>query len=585
MEALLTAEHEALLEAERNLLARLHGVLARTGADESLRERLSEVIEALDALFVVVVVGEFNAGKSTVLNALFGEKLLEEGPIPTTAKITLLRYGETPMERPRSEYLVERYHPSERLRHLVLVDTPGTNSIIRRHQELTEHFIPRADLVLFVTSFDRPLAESERQFLSYIRDTWGKRLVFVLNKADLARSEADLEQVLAHIRTGCRELMGFEPEIFPISAARAFEARTSDDPEQRARLWESSGFEDFERLLLDRLAGPERLRIKLTAPLDVAEKLIERLQTHLTERRQLLEQDRANLERLEARLEEVRIELIATVRPYLSEIDNQLLQVERRGLQFLQDTIRIGRLGLLRDRDRFKEEFARQVVRDLDHRLETTLAEAVDRLLQQGLQLWNQTLSEFTERVEQVVRRRPPQVRADLLYDRRQLFDAVVRQATRQLETYDLREEARRILENTRDAVALFLGTEALAGLGALVTMLITAAGLDVTGGFVAAGALAVVGLVVLPIQKRRALREFRDRIEQLRTELLTALEQQLEREVDGLLERLAATLAPYREFVHREQHLVEETGEALQALERETRRLRAAIEKAVPVG
>jgi small GTP-binding protein len=377
MDALLTAEHEALLEAERNLLARLHGLLVHTGADESLRERLWEVIEALDALFVVVVVGEFNAGKSTVLNALFGEKLLEEGPIPTTARITLLRHGNTPMERPRSEYLVERYHPSDRLRHLVLVDTPGTNSIIRRHQELTEHFIPRADLVLFVTSFDRPLAESERQFLSYIRDTWGKRLVFVLNKADLARSEGDLEQVPAHIRTGCRELMGFEPQIFPVSAALAFEARTTDDPERQHQLWEASRFAEFERLLVDRLAGPERLRIKLTALLDVAERLRERLQTHLTERRQLLEQDRANLERLEARLQEVRAELIATVRPYLSEIDNQLLQLERRGLQFLQDAIRIGRLSLLRNRDRFKEEFARQVVRDLDRRLESTLAEAL----------------------------------------------------------------------------------------------------------------------------------------------------------------------------------------------------------------
>ncbi len=585
MDALLTAEHEALLEAERNLLARLHGVLARTGADESLRERLSEVIEALDALFVVVVVGEFNAGKSTVLNALFGEKLLEEGPIPTTAKITLLRHGATPMERPRSEYLVERYHPSDRLRHLVLVDTPGTNSIIRRHQELTEHFIPRADLVLFVTSFDRPLAESERQFLSYIRDTWGKRLVFVLNKADLARSKADLEQVLAYIRTGCQELMGFEPEIFPISAAHAFQARTTDDPTQRDRYWKASGFDAFEQFLVERLAGPERLRLKLTAPLDVTERLLERLRAHLTERRRLLEQDRANLERLEAQLQEVRTELITTVRPYLSEIDNQLLQVERRGLQFLRDTIRIGRLGLLRDRDRFKEEFARQVIRDLDHQLEAILAEAVDRLLQQGLQLWNQTLHEFTERVEQVVRRRPPQVQAELLYDRRQLFEAVVRQAARQLETYDLREEARRILENTRDAVALFLGTEALAGLGALVTMLITAAGLDVTGGFVAAGALAVVGFIVLPLQKRRALREFRERLEQLRTELRTVLEQQLTREVDRLLERLSATLAPYRKFVQREQQLVDETDEELQALDREHRHLRTAIDKAVPVG
>jgi len=182
------------------------------------------------------------------------------------------------------------------------------------------------------------------------------------------------------------------------------------------------------------------------------------------------------------------------------------------------------------------------------------------------------------------VRRRPPQVRADLLYDRRQLFESVVRQAGRQLEAYDLREEARHILENTRDAVALFLGTEALAGLGAIVTMLITAAGVDVTGGFIGAGALAVLGLVVLPMQKRRALRAFRERIEQLRTELLTALEQQPERELDGLLERLAATLEPYREFVRREQHLVDETEEELRAVERELRRLQEAIEKAVPV-
>lgn len=283
MDALLTPAHEALLEAERNLLARLHGVLTRTGADASLRERLSEVIETLDALFVVVVVGEFNAGKSTVLNALFGEKLLEEGPIPTTAQITLLRHGDIPMERPRSAYLVERYHPSDRLRHLVLVDTPGTNSIIRRHQELTEHFIPRADLVLFVTSFDRPLTESERQFLTYIRDTWGKQLVFVLNKADLAQSQADLEQVLAYIQTGCQELMGFQPVIFPISALWAFEARTTDNPERRTQLWEISGFEAFEHLLVQRLTGPERLRLKLTAPLNLTERLLEQLRTHLAE--------------------------------------------------------------------------------------------------------------------------------------------------------------------------------------------------------------------------------------------------------------------------------------------------------------
>jgi|UniRef100_A0A7V2B1R6 small GTP-binding protein len=585
MDALLTAEHEALLESERNLLVRLHGLLARTGAEPTLRERLSEVIEALEAPFVVVVVGEFNAGKSSVLNALVGEKLLEEGPIPTTARITLLRHGTVQLERPRSAYLVERYHPLPRLRHLVLVDTPGTNSILRRHQELTERFIPRADLVLFVTSFDRPLAESERQFLAYIRDVWAKRLVFVLNKADLARSEADLTQVLEHIRAACRELLGFEPEIFPISAIQAFEARTSQNPTQRQQCWQASRFEAFEHFLVARLAGPERLRLKFSTPLDIAERLITRLRIHLAKRRTLVKQEQQNLNRLEAQLQAAYQELLSTVRPYLAEIDNQLLKVERRGLKFLQEVIRIGRLSLLRDRDRFKEAFAHQVVCDLDQRLEATLAEAVDRLLTQGLQRWQLSFHEFTQRVEQVVRRRPPRVQAALLHDRRRLFESVVAQAARQLSTYDLREESRRILENARDAAALFLHAEALAGLGALITMLITAAGLDVTGGFAAAGVLALFGLVVLPLQKRRALQEFRKRITLLRTSLHTALTQQLEYEVDHLLERLAATLNPYREFVAREHRLISETTEELRMLSRECQRLRAAVAKAVPVG
>jgi hypothetical protein len=45
-----------------------------------------------------------------------------------------------------------------------LVDTPGTNVILQRQQRLTEEFVPRADLVLFVLSADRPLTESEVSF-------------------------------------------------------------------------------------------------------------------------------------------------------------------------------------------------------------------------------------------------------------------------------------------------------------------------------------------------------------------------------------------------------------------------------------
>lgn len=47
------------------------------------------------------------------------------------------------------------------LKQMNLVDTPGTNVILQRQQRLTEEFVPRADLILFVISADRPLTESE----------------------------------------------------------------------------------------------------------------------------------------------------------------------------------------------------------------------------------------------------------------------------------------------------------------------------------------------------------------------------------------------------------------------------------------
>ena len=210
---LLPGPAEAILERERTLLSRLHALLAEVGAESETVRRLRELAESLSGLFLVVVVGEFNSGKSTVINAVFGEVVMEEGPVPTTDRITVLRYGDRPESHRKGDFITERLYPAPLLKGLALVDTPGTNSIIQEHQAITEDFIPRADLVLFVTSFDRPLSESERKFLEFIRGDWGKQLVVVLNKADMAQGEADpaasLGQVLEHIRKGFSEHLRF----------------------------------------------------------------------------------------------------------------------------------------------------------------------------------------------------------------------------------------------------------------------------------------------------------------------------------------------------------------------------------------
>ncbi len=118
---------------------------------------------------------------------------------PTTAQIHVLQYGESAGTlASTSRGCTWSTAPVELLRDVHIVDTPGTNAIIREHERLTTQFVPRADLVLFVTSADRPFTETERAFLETIRD-WGKKIVIVVNKVDIF-DESGRARAGAHVR-------------------------------------------------------------------------------------------------------------------------------------------------------------------------------------------------------------------------------------------------------------------------------------------------------------------------------------------------------------------------------------------------
>ena len=213
----LDETRRALLGDERRLLGELRDWLVRLEAPEEQRQALADSIEQLEEPFLLVVVGEFNAGKSAFINALLGRSVLDEGVTPTTARIGLLRHGGE-VGREVTAAGVERLTaPSEILRDIVIVDTPGTNAVLREHEALTREFVPRADLVLFVTSSDRPFTESERAFLEAIR-AWGKKVIVVVNKADLLESPEDVTRVVTYVRDQAQRTLGFAPDIFPVSA-------------------------------------------------------------------------------------------------------------------------------------------------------------------------------------------------------------------------------------------------------------------------------------------------------------------------------------------------------------------------------
>src|SRR4030066_2429814 len=140
---ILTDAQENLLKNSRNLLNNLRASLIQFGATPEDHETLADSIRQLDELFLLVVVGEFNSGKSAFINALLGQKLLKEGVTPTTTQINVLRFGEQQERHVESENLHTLTAPVELLAELSIVATPGTKAIIRQHEPITHQSAPR----------------------------------------------------------------------------------------------------------------------------------------------------------------------------------------------------------------------------------------------------------------------------------------------------------------------------------------------------------------------------------------------------------------------------------------------------------
>ncbi|KNC45947.1 dynamin family protein [Thecamonas trahens ATCC 50062] len=264
------AVSESVTRATRSVLGRVVAALRRRGergdgAAGEAAEEAESVRKHLDDVFRMVVVGEFNAGKSSFINALVGKKVVAEGVTPTTHQINILEYGKPPsgpitveMDTTLTKLDVEW------LRGVSIVDTPGTNAVVEKHDSIARHFVPRADTVLFLTTFDKSISHSEREFLTDIAQ-WGKKIVAVVNKIDIvdAGEPGEVDAVLAFVESSLRDVLPDKNAaplpMFAVSARRAL-VQPGSDP----------GFNSLHAYIHELLESDERRVIKLEAPLAVA---------------------------------------------------------------------------------------------------------------------------------------------------------------------------------------------------------------------------------------------------------------------------------------------------------------------------
>ncbi|PYE54201.1 dynamin family protein [Deinococcus yavapaiensis] len=524
-----------LLARERVLLADVLAFLESQGSPPETMEHARSAIANLDEVFLLVVVGEFNAGKSSFLNALLGQDVLPEGVTPTTDRIYVLTHGERGEPQATADPFVVRLKvPLENLQNIALVDTPGTNAIIRQHQTLTEGFLPRADLVLFLTSADRPFTESERQFLT-LAQRWGRSVILIVNKADLLEADVQREQVRIFVQQGARGVLGLAPPVYLVSARR----------EQRG------GDEGFARLRADleaRLSDAERARLKLQSPLSVVRELLAGEERRANAARETLRQDAETLRDLEAQRERHRDTMLGELDGQLNRLNRLLSEFENRADKFIDEHLRLSKVRSLLNSRQLEDKFREEAVRDLPEAIERQFESMIDRFVEANLHFW--------EDVQAFLVRRAPQrdvARTRFSYDRTSLIEGIAGSAQQHLQDVTSEQLAKQLSQDAEDAMKGVIGFGAGGlTLGALTVAIVGGTLADLTG--VLAGlTLTGLGLFVLPAKRLQALRQLRVKVGQLRVALEEIVRREYEHEQARADTRLGDAVKPYTRFTELE--------------------------------
>jgi small GTP-binding protein len=579
-EGFLSNDQMLFLQKEKRSLQNVHAALGHFSLPAEDLSKLQNAIAQLDELFLIVTAGEFNAGKSALINALLGERVLEEGVTPTTAQVTLLRWGQENTRTIVDEGFAIVTYPLPLLKELNMVDSPGTNAINRQHERLTSDYVPRSDLVLFVTSAERPLTQSERVFLEKIL-TWGKKISLVVNKTDILEGDEAVEQVREFVSTNAEMILGYQPEIFMVSAKQAQLAQNTSDPTEAARLRQLSGIDNLEGYITQTLDDKKRLELKLRNPIGVASNLertaSQAIELQITD----MQQDSALTADLETTISQYEQGLLAEIPPRLAEVENILINFENRGLDFFDRTMKLTNIFNLAKTDKIKEQFQEEVQGDVSQAIDNKVRGMIDWMVDKDLNTWYQVAGAMERRQVQsqhdLPGRQSPQSAR-----RQELIENVSRTIKLIVNRYDRKQEAEQLADYVQESVAqtALFGIGAL-GVGAMVATVLTTKALDVTG-IVTAGTLAVLGLFVIPYKRKQAKEDFKTKMAELRTTLNETLSNTFTKEADSAVERLRDNISPYFEYVKSEQNRLDTSRTTLQGLHEELSELDAEIDQVV---
>jgi small GTP-binding protein len=443
--------------------------------------------------FSIFICGEFNAGKSSLLNQLNNQEIASVGFLPTTQEI-------------------EAYNP-EGFGGLVFIDSPGTNSIIEQHQELTENYLQQADIILFVTSVERPLSKSEQDFLTLVDRTWARKIIVTINKIDLVNDD-ESQAIRDYVTQGLKTILAEMPPVFAISSKTG------------------TGITELKSFLLAFLAEGEKVKLKLQGPqnsllvyLDQLEQQNKAIQSKLQLEKTVF--DRTS-RRIEERLEEYNL-LFGIFRDNINDLFTNLIQ---------------GTNNLIDNNTSFLTVLKKRVTKE-DDLLEEKLAKAIKNIqLDKNLQvIFQEAIATFLKYRERIIREAKEDLETAVTVSEGSLQIPAIN--TDKLEIEEFAVKIKTAAEKGIDSFWRLTITAAATGFGGQLLFNTTSA--DATA-FLIAGFFGLLGFNALPRERKKVKQELEQTYRQLQANYTNTLKATLAAELNKCLQQFADVIRPKQE-------------------------------------
>lgn len=542
---------------------KLHGVantlvkLTDRVNHEELHSLMIDVRDKIHDPFMFVIVGEVKVGKSSFINALLEteEDICAVAPHPMTDMIQEIVYGEEKKEEKISRYLKRVTHPSDILQQIAIVDTPGTNTIVEHHQEITERFIPVSDLIVFVFEAKNPYRQSAWDFFDFVKKDWHKKVIFVLQQKDLLPDE-DLEINKNGLIDFARKKGIEEPRVFTVSAL--LEQKEGDH---------DSGFEELRTYISSNITGGKAPILKLLSHITTCRQVNRRLRDGLEDRQRQYESDLSFRDEISSTLDKheriSRNQVNVLIENLISSYDNLTSETRSElsaGLGFF--SVLKKSMASIFD----KEQAVKPWLENLAENMEIRLNNNMRTKLQSGVR----DISDSIQQMAQIVGLKIQQSETILKGDHDVFSNIAERRANVLAELQDAFSDFLKDSENfypkdmlasgDRMAPNVATGT-GIAILGAIIAAITHGMVLDITGGVLTAIGLIFAG-VSLGFNKRKILRRYDDEIKRGRIKLEDEVTEKLNHYIGWIKSRIDENFHNFDAHLEREENEIAELNQ-----------------------